>query len=551
MLEALSYHPATWLIISAFLMLGSLSRYQLIFNISSVFFPIIAIFMMGSIENSGDMDIFGFKLIILHNHIYSKFFAYAFLASLVIGVFSALSSKHYKEIILAHLSCAAALVAVFSGDFIILFFAIEALMIVSFMMIFIGNTPYSKSAAIRYFMMHFISGALMLAGVILITTLSESREIFNLSSNLLRNDSYFLASILIFIALLINGAIPPFSSWMIDAYPEAKTSGTLFLISYTSKVALFCMIMLFKGSNMLYYFGICTLLYGAIYSIIETNLRKIACFSSISQAGFALICISHGDDNLLIGLSALMFFKIISKSLVLSCAGRMNELLGVTDVSHLSRIPRGFGITIFGFVFSLCFLLSLPFTGTFIVKQIIIQNIGEDPGYILYIICSALYFLSFPVLELLISKDKLVLKKLPNIFSKISIFFGMFVLIVGSMQIKMILEEYYAIVFNIEPEEIANQFLLIVAAFVIAFLGREFRRKDSYILLNFDFFYRKLVFYCNFDLSRYANYLRFDREIDISVLSERLSYAIPLRSSVFILFFVMILIIMKNILLTI
>jgi multicomponent Na+:H+ antiporter subunit D len=546
MIEALSYHPAIWLILSALLMLASIFRYQPIFNISSVFFPLVAMFMIGSIENSGEMDIFGFKLIILHNHLYSKFFAYAFLVSLIIGVFSALSSKHYTEIILAHLACASALIAVFAGDLIILFFATEALMIFSFIMVFIGNTTHSKSAAIRYFMMHFISGVLMLAGVILITTLSESREIVNLSSNLINHDPYFLASSLILLALLINGAIPPFSSWMIDAYPETKASGTLFLISYTSKVALFCIMMLFQGAPILYYFGVVTLLYGAIYSVIETNLRRIACFSSISHTGFALICISYGIDDLMVALAALMFFKIAAKALILSCTGRMAELLGITHVGHLSKLPSSFKVTIFGFFFGLCFILAFPFTGTFVVKQVIIEYVGEDPAYMLYLVCTTLCFLSFPILELFISKNKLESKRIPHPFSKIAIFVGIIALTIASISISNTLEKDYNIISYISLSEIANQSLLFVSALTIALVAGEFRRKDSNILLNFDFFYRKLIFYCNFDMSEYANYLRSDKELDTTRISQAIFRPISLAGSIFILFLVTIIILIKN-----
>ncbi len=503
--------------------------------------------MLGSLENSGEIDIFGFKLIILYNHLYSKFFAYAFLLSLIIGVFASLSAHHNKEIILGHLSCAAALIAIFAGDLIILFFAIEALMLFSCMLIFIGRTPSAKPAAVRYFMMHFIAGACMLAGVILITTLSESREISLLTENLVSQDSYFLASSLILTALLINAAIVPFSSWMTDAYPEAKTSGSLFLISYTGKVALFSIMLLFKGSEILYYFGITTMLYGALYSVIETNLRRIACFSAISNTGFALICISHGDDNLMIAVAALMFFKTIAKALVMSCAGRLSEILGITHVAHLSRLPKGFRFITFGFIFGLCFMIAFPFTGTFLAKQVIVKHVGEDLSYNLYLICSAMCFVSFPVMELFISKNKLAIRKLPHIFSKISIFIGICALIIPSFGIKQILARDYNIAFNISLAEVANQTLLIIITMILALIARDFRRQDANILLNFDFFYRKLIFYFDFNLPDYIGNIKFTKKIDTEIISKISARQASLEASIFILFLVMIVVFAKNI----
>ena len=260
MFELINYHPALWLLISSIFMLLSIRRYQLIFNISAIFFPIVALTTLHMIKDSGEIGYFGFTFIIIKTHFHSKLFAYAFLVALLIGVFSALSHRHYREIILGNFACASALVAVYSGDFLMLFFATESLMILSFIMIFVGNGAYAKQAAIRYFMMHLISGTLFLLGIILLSAISDQREIISITQYLSSYNAHLLSSILIISALCINAAIFPLSTWMSDAYPEAKSSGTLFLLSYTSKVALFSLILLFPGAHILYYLGIITMI---------------------------------------------------------------------------------------------------------------------------------------------------------------------------------------------------------------------------------------------------------------------------------------------------
>ena len=57
----------------------------------------------------------------------------------------------------------------------------------------------------------------------------------------------YLAYNLMLLGFIINSATTPFHSWLSDTYSEATPSGSVYMTAYTTKTAVFCLIMTFSG----------------------------------------------------------------------------------------------------------------------------------------------------------------------------------------------------------------------------------------------------------------------------------------------------------------
>ena len=90
----------------------------------------------------------------------------------------------------------------------------------------------AKAAGIRYLIIQVLSGVLLLIGAISYFQQTGSTDIgyIGLGS---------AASWLFLVAFGIKAAFPFMHSWLTDAYPEATVSGTVFLSSFTTKVAVY------------------------------------------------------------------------------------------------------------------------------------------------------------------------------------------------------------------------------------------------------------------------------------------------------------------------
>jgi len=59
------------------------------------------------------------------------------------------------------------------------------------------------------------------------------------------------AAWLIFFAFGIKCAFPLLHTWLVDAYPEATPTGTVFLCSFTTKTAVYALARGFEGTELL------------------------------------------------------------------------------------------------------------------------------------------------------------------------------------------------------------------------------------------------------------------------------------------------------------
>ena len=164
-------------------------------------------------------------------------------------------------------------------------------------------------AGFRYLLVHMFGGNCLLIGIIFKVNGGDM-----LISNVTAvHDAAFW---LILLGIAINAAIPPFHSWLTDAYPEANVTGSVFLSSFTTKVAVYCLIRMFAGTSFLIWFGVAMALYGALFAIMENDVRRLLSYHIISQVGFMVAGVGIGTPLALDGATAHAFSHILYKSLL-------------------------------------------------------------------------------------------------------------------------------------------------------------------------------------------------------------------------------------------
>ena len=136
-------------------------------------------------------------------------------------------------------------------------------------------------------LVHFLGGNLLLAGIFL--KISAGEPLVNVLTG--TND---LAYWLILSGVAINAAIPPLHAWLTDAYPEGTITGSVYLSSFTTKVAVYALIRIFPGAEILLWAGVIMALYGVIYAILENDIRRLLSYHIVSQVGFMVAGVGIG-----------------------------------------------------------------------------------------------------------------------------------------------------------------------------------------------------------------------------------------------------------------
>jgi multicomponent Na+:H+ antiporter subunit D len=453
---------------------------------------LLAFIKLCQLKSYGVIDIAGFKLIpIVYNEHNILIGGTLILCHIFITIY-ALSNKQFNEIIWANIYSAASLFALLTDDFISLFAALELMMIASSSIIFLGGHNNSKTTAMRYVIMHLTAGICILSGVILITNSGVAREIHVLSLGV--NENLFsktnLGSLFILFGLLMNVGAPPFSAWITDSYPHAKTSGTAYLSLYTTKVAAYYLLILFPGWKLLLIFGIIMSLYGALYAILENNIRRIICYLAIFQLGLVLIGIGLGTNESLLAAKLLIFSHIIYNSLLLIIAGVFidyNNIEKCTDITEITIHIKP--LLISGFV-GIVTLISFPYSGTFFAKSLLGESIYNYSGvlYAVFLGLSCSIIISIPWKQLI--KANYNEQKNINSSAIFALYSLSFLCLFSGIFSLIILRN--SSIHHFPTYVIANQLLLNFASVGVIILLYNKEHKTRHLLLTFDYFYRKL-----------------------------------------------------------
>ncbi len=232
------------------------------------------------------------------------------------GALFSLNQDRRVELPAAFVYAGSAVCVTFAGDMLSLFIFWEMMAVGSTIVVWSGNTESAGRAGLRYAAVHFVGGAVMMAGIL--------AHVFALKSGGVENPlelGYYafgpggfdalsfsgvgdIAPWLILIGILINAATPPFGSWLADAYPEASESGTVFLSAFTTKTSVYVLMLLFAGTEMLIYAGLLMAVYGIVYAILENDMRRILAYSIVNQVGFMVCGIGIGTEMALNGAAA-------------------------------------------------------------------------------------------------------------------------------------------------------------------------------------------------------------------------------------------------------
>jgi multicomponent Na+:H+ antiporter subunit D len=182
---------------------------------------------------------------------------------------------------------------------------------------------------------------------------------------------------LILLGVGLNAAIPPLHAWLPDAYPEASVTGSVFLSAFTTKAAVYVLLRLFPGADVLVWAGTVMTLYGVVYAILENDPRRLLSYHIVSQVGYMVAGVGLGTALALNGASAHAFCHILYKALLFMGVGAAIAATGqrtLYDCGGLGRqLPLVFGL----YMVAALSISGVPLFNGFISKSMIISAAAE------------------------------------------------------------------------------------------------------------------------------------------------------------------------------
>jgi len=309
-----------------------------------------------------------FKLTIANKTTWSTVFGVIFCIMAFTGNLFALKHANTLELSAAMFYAGSALGVIFAGDLITLFLFWEFMAVGSTLVLLAAGTQQAKSAAFRYIMIHLLGGVILMIGITGYIAENNGNIAFvRMAANL--NADWYIWFILA--GFLINAGAPPFSAWLPDAYPEASPSGAVYLSAFTTKTAVYVLLVGFAGSSALIFIGLYMVFYGIIYALLENDMRRILAYSIINQVGFMVTGIGIGTPLALNGVAAHAFCHIIYKALLLMSAGSVLVQTGKRKCTDLGGLFQSMPITALCGIIGALSISAFPLTSGFISKSMI------------------------------------------------------------------------------------------------------------------------------------------------------------------------------------
>lgn len=465
-----------------------------------------------NIEHDMQIKLGQFILSPLHVHPYSLIFSTAFcIAAFAAALYGSLQSR-CCELVAGLVYAGSAIGVCFSGDFITLFIYWEIMAIASCVVIFSSKDIFASKAGVRYALIHFLSGVLLMAGIIGQINLSGSSDLVKFNADMaimfpgFALDMNGIINWLILLGLLINVAAPPFSVWLSDSYPKASPAGSVFLSAFTTKAAVFVLLILFAGTKLLVFVGLFMAFYGIIFAILENDMRRVLSYSIINQVGFMVVGVGIGTDMALNGVAAHAFCHIIYKALLFMSAGSVVYMTGKNRLSDVGGLYHSMKITTICGVIGALSISAFPFTSGFVSKTIIIASSVDEGLYgvwFLLLAASAGVFLhagiKFPWF-VFFGKDSGMRPKDPPLNMVLAMILMAILCIVPAVPSLTQITLYKMLPTAVDyvaytPEHIITNLQLLLFSGLAFFLLLPLLKRTNTIILDFDWFYRGLARY--------------------------------------------------------
>jgi NADH-quinone oxidoreductase subunit N len=307
------------------------------------------------------------------------------------------------------MSASGGMIMASANDLIVLFLGFEALSLALYVMAASQlRRIESQESGIKYFILGGFSSAFLLYGIALVYGATGSTNLTKivdfLDKNVLFENGLLLAGIaLLLVGLAFKVAAVPFHTWTPDVYQGAPTPVTGFMASAAKAAAFAALIRVVvvglapyesDWQPVIWVLAVITVLGGAILAVVQTNVKRMLAYSSISHAGFILVGVDaagrlggNGDNR---GTAAVLFYLLAYAVMVLGTFGVVTLVSRAHDGDQSLEAFRGLSrnrpVLALALTIFLLAQAGVPLTTGFVAKFGVIAAAVDARSYVLAVI---------------------------------------------------------------------------------------------------------------------------------------------------------------------
>lgn len=282
-----------------------------------------------------------------------------------------------------------------SLDLFTLFFFLELAVIPKYLLIGIWGSGKKEYSAMKLALMLMGGSALVfvgLAGLFFNTNTgdgSHTFDILQIAQMHIPVDVQKLFFPFVFIGFGAFGALFPFHTWVPDGHSSAPTAASMFLAGISMKLGGYGCLRVatylmpdaaHEYSWIIIVLSCIAILYGAFATMMQTDLKYINAYSSVSHCGFVLLGIGMLTKTAIAGAVMQMVSHGLMTSLFFACIGMIYDQTHTRQMAQLGGLLKVMPFISTAFVIAALCSLGLPGLSGFVAEVTIFMGSWENSG---------------------------------------------------------------------------------------------------------------------------------------------------------------------------
>jgi NADH-quinone oxidoreductase subunit N len=287
----------------------------------------------------------------------------------------------------------------------------------------------SQEAGLKYFILGGFASAFFLYGVALTygatgtTRLVDINLALNSYITVPRNDTLLLIGVgLMLVGFGFKVSLVPFQAWTPDVYQGSPTPVTAFMASAGKVAALVALVRVFVTAfpsraddwgPAVFVLAALTLVVGSVVAVVQTDVKRMLAYSSISHAGFILVGLeasSHrSSPDVGDGLTAIAVYVVLYAALVVGTFSvvtvvAQNSNDGAASLDAFKGIGKNNPVFALAMTVLLIAQAGVPLTSGFVAKFGVIQaaiGVGSYELAVIAMVCAVIA--AFVYLRIMVS----------------------------------------------------------------------------------------------------------------------------------------------------
>ncbi len=274
-----------------------------------------------------------------------------------------------------------------SGDLLTYYIFFEMTTLFSFFLVMHKGTERARRTGFMYLIVCFAGGGLLLISLVWVYVHNGSFGFHYLQG---------ISVLLFIIGCVVKAGAFPLHFWLPEAHPIAPSPVSALLSGITIKIGVYGLIRLFMVQEAIYWMetiAVLSMLFGVILALVQTDVKRMLAYSSISQVGYMLLGVSLSS----LGIAGGIFHMInhaLFKGLLFLCMGTVIYSTGERRIGKLGGLYKKMPYTMISCIIASLAIAGMPLFNGFASKTVIFGAIPDTSLKITFIfVCAGTFTL--------------------------------------------------------------------------------------------------------------------------------------------------------------